>query len=148
MPGPEFARAGSPQGAAFCGVAVPSEYPLVLRWVLLMQQEGSSTPSAATAWAMTGGSTPTSASEDTRIPASGGSGVQKRPGSNAPPEQVLTLTIQPQLPHVALQKTIVPVPEALQHRAVAESGVRQCGGGLLTRDNFGVGSAGRLAGGK
>ena len=60
---------------------------------MLLQQEGSGTPSAATAWAMTGGSTPTSASEDTRIPASGGSGVQNRPAGNGAPEQVHTLSL-------------------------------------------------------
>ena len=65
-------------------------YALGVTIFWLTQQEGSGTPSAATAWAMTGGSTPTSASEDTRIPASGGSGVQNRPASNTPTEQVLT----------------------------------------------------------
>ena len=46
-------------------------------------QDGSGAASTATAW----GSTPTSASEDTRIPASGGSGVLNRAASSSLPTE-------------------------------------------------------------
>ena len=46
-------------------------------------QDGSGAASTATAW----GSTPTSASEDTRIPASGGSGVLNRAASSSIPTE-------------------------------------------------------------